>query len=72
MEIKANQKRWLFCPVFGRKTIIRIEDAIPTEKYPQPTFRNPKTSVVRHTLIVNYNHPVHLPGTPTIYAFPVK
>jgi hypothetical protein len=34
----------LFC--LARKIIIRIEDAIPTEKHPQATFRNPKTSAV--------------------------
>jgi hypothetical protein len=31
---------------------------------------DPKTSVVRR--VSNLNHPVHLPGTPAIYAHPVK
>jgi hypothetical protein len=35
-------------------------------------FPNPKCDVVRHASNLSYNHPVHLPGTPTIYANPVK
>jgi hypothetical protein len=49
-----------------RYGIIRTENAIPMEKHPQLSFLNPKDSAVHHASIVNYNNPIHLPGTPSI------
>jgi hypothetical protein len=44
---------------FAGKIIIRIENAFMWGKTSSSNFPNPKTSVVRHASIVNYNNKIH-------------